>query len=213
MSKLTQLLRNSTTRRLFQIFCVIIFLVAISIMFAVKKQQTIRSVHLLQNVLLRQSDDPECLPKSYVILENVTSYQQLWVRCNLSYIQRLVYYNQVVALNCKKMLASNISVKWPEDRVRQVYLNPEDHLRISQVQNSRSFITTIFLEYLGPPFHSNWSFSDPLTLNSFVESKYYKWKGINPVCEWTRAFVSYNGDDLCFNSSFAVSNKKKVSIK
>ena len=161
--------------------------------------------------MLFRVNNTDCIPSSRVILENISHYQQIWVRCNLSYSERLNFFNKVVALNGEKMMKFKRSVEWPKRPVSLVYFDSSNHLQMTQVENSTSFITTIFLEYVGPQLNSSWSFHDPLIRNSFVDSKFFDWKGMYPVCEWVRRYVKHSGSNPCDNSSLSI-NSAQVSL-
>ena len=197
----------------FKMFVTIIFVTVINFFLAARNDSVQKVMYIYIPLLhnnyssFQQQDDLKCLPSSYMINENVSTYQILWIGCNMPYTDRLILFNRVLELNSKIMLDNDkVNVAWPKRRVSLTYTDSASHLKMTQVQHSMSYITTLFLDYLGPPFDSNWTFKHPLTRSSYIESNFYDWEALYPVCEWLRRFVNYTGDRQCFESSLSLNN-------
>ena len=169
-----------------------------------------RSTYLHLIRLSRYSNNKiiSCSPSSYVIGDDGENYQQQWVGCDKSLIDRLTCYNQVVTLNRDKMLNRNVTVTWPMLAATKFYVNLSNHLQMEDLRNSSSVITTVYLDYLGPPLDMNWSFRHPLANRSFLQMQHYDWEGMYPVCEWLKSFIRYKGDTPCFHSALSQPNKQ-----
>ena len=167
---------------------------------------SLRLVNSMQHLSYKRNS---CSPFSYAIQDESENYQQLWIECDMAFIDRLSCYNQVVTLNRNKMLSRNTaSLPWPKPASTRFYANLSNTLQMEELRNSSTVITTIYLDYLGPRLDSNWTFRHPLANRSFLQIRYFDWEGMYPVCEWLSSFIGYSGDRPCFHSSLSRPNKQ-----
>ena len=204
-------LQQQKSYRKFQ-WLVILVLVTLSVFIYTEKLHIPQLYLVWSNYSsLLQSTYIGCSRTLYVGQKNMSNYQQVWVGCNAPYPARLILYNQVIMHHRQNMLNHNKRKTWPTMPVKYIFTSEKDHLQMDKIRGGSSVITTIFLDYLGPPLNLNWTFRSFLARSSYIEATLYDWEALSPVCQWMRDYVNYTGDKPCFNSSLST-RKSQVML-